>query len=511
MASKGVFDVSGWRGVTGTTSQATAARGLRASLYWEGQHQGRNAFSASALPFTLGLMAVVCEFCISGNTLNEMGLSYSQLGGNPLVKFLPGTYLAVFGAVASLFGSSGQLASLFSKAPALLLFCTITLFCIVFASVNVGLTGAGVYVDTYISAGALAIIMANASNRQRAILARLVLALCIANVLISFAEYVHQEHIIPMDFTDETGKKLTDNQSDEFRPAALYTHSLTGAMATAFGVFLVFAINLRFVTAGVCFLVLMVGLLGFGGRAALLVTVGMLSVRMFVTLGRDMLKGRVNGRVLAIAALSVAILGPLTGFLLYATPVGARIAARAYYDDSAEVRADQWGVFAKLTPQQLMFGTPATDLDLIYGQIGLVGVENPFILVFLNLGIIGVPIFTGGLLAFFLYLYRTYPDSKWVLMAALLILSSSNSIGVKSPDLFMMTACAISMKGGSRVRLPRVTRKVRITLPFPHLPAKGLSPEGIIRRPVYYGFQGMRRLSSNVVRRDRIDFETPDA
>jgi hypothetical protein len=494
--------------VTGTTSQATAARGLRASLYWEGHHRTRNAVSASPLPFTLGLLAVACEFTISGNTLSNMGISYSEIGGSPLVKFLPGTYLAVLGAFSSLVGPSGQLTYLFSKAPVLLLYCALMVFCIVFSAVNVGLTGAGVYVDTYISAGALAMIMVNASDRQRAILARLVLALCIANVLISFAEYVHREHFIPMDFTAENGKKLTDDQSDEFRPAALYTHSLAGAMATAFGVFLVLAINLRFITAGVCFIILMVGLLSFGGRAALMVTIALLSLRMFVTLARDMMKGRVNGRILAVAALSVAILGPLTGFLLYATPVGSRIAARAYYDDSAEVRVDQWRVFEKLSPQQLMFGTPAADLDLIYGQIGLVGVENPFILIFLNLGIIGVPIFAGGLLAFFLYLHRTYPDSKWVLIAALLILSSSNSIGVKGPDLFMMTACAIGMKGYSRVRLTSIARRMRPALPFPQ-PVRGLTP-GAISRPLAYIGQGDRRLSS-LVRRGRTNFKTSDS
>ena len=70
-------------------------------------------------------------------------------------------------------------------------------FCAIFAAVNVGLTGVGVYIDTFISAGALAIIMVNASARERAILARLVLALCVINVLISLAEYVHQEHFIP--------------------------------------------------------------------------------------------------------------------------------------------------------------------------------------------------------------------------------------------------------------------------------------------------------------------------
>jgi hypothetical protein len=108
-----------------------------------------------------------------------------------------------------------------------------------------------------------------------------------------------------------------------------------------------------------------------------------------------------------------------------------------------------------------MFGTPATDLERVYEQAGLKGVENPFILIFLNLGIVGVPIYALAMLAYFIYLRRAYPDSGWLLFSGVIILFSSNSIGVKTPDLFMMTACAIAMKGSFgtvpsdlKVRLP---------------------------------------------------------
>jgi hypothetical protein len=448
----------------------------------------------------LVLLAVTCEFCISGNTLEQMGISYSTLGGSPFVKFLPATYLAIFGAVTSLNSRQGGLGHLFSRAPALLLYCALMVFCAIFAAVNVGLTGVGVYIDTFISAGALAIIMVNASARERAILARLVLAFCVINVLISLAEYVHQEHFIPI-LTDELGKR--DSQSGEFRPAALYTHPLTGAMATAFGIFLVLAMNLRFVTTGACFVILSVGLLAFGGRAALLVTVSLLLLRVFVTFVRDMIKWRrVNGRLLGVLALAILVLGPLVGFLLTATPVGQRIAARAYYDDSAEVRADQWRVFERLNIQQAMFGTPAAELGSIYQQVGLRGVENPFILIFLNLGIVGVPFLGGGLLAYFLYIRRAYPDSGWLLGAALLILSTSNSIGTKSPDLFMMTACAVSMKSYGRLGL--VARRLRPTMHFPHLPPKELSPEASTGRPMMAIANKDRGLSPYVVRKPRI-------
>ena len=483
--------------MTGAEPHAEAARGLRASLYSGTRGRSEGTIRTSPLAFTLVLLAVTCEFCISGNTLNQMGISYSTLGGSPFVKFLPATYLAIFGAVISLNSRQGGLDHLLSRAPALPLFFALMVFCVIFAAVNVGLTGVGVYIDTFISAGALAIIMVNASARERVILARLVLALCVINVLISLAEYVRQDHFIP--FTDELGKMYGDSQSVEFRPAALYAHPLTGAMATAFGIFLVLEMNLRFVTTGACFVILSVGLLAFGGRAALLVTVSLLLLRVFVTFVHDLIIWRrVNGRLLGVLALAILVLGPLFGFLLTATPVGQRIAERAYYDDSAKVRVDQWRVFEKLNIQQAMFGTPVAALAQ---RIGLQGIENPFILVFLNLGIVGVPFFGGGLLAYFLYMRRAYPDSGWLLGAALLILSTSNSIGTKSPDLFMMTACAVSMKSYGRLGLTRAARRLRPAMHFPHLLPTGLSPEARPGRPMMAIANKDRGLSTDVVRR----------
>jgi hypothetical protein len=485
-------------------SQAIPRRALRASLFSGERAPNAPSVGVSTPAYCLALLAVFVEFVISGNTLNLLGIPYNQLGGNPLVKFHPATYLAVIAAIVALAAGSSRgrgLGHLLSKAPALLVFGAVIIFCTVFATVNVGVTGAGIYIDTYLSAGALAVVMVDADARQRRILARLVLALCVMNVLISLAEYVHKEHFIPLEIQTGDGKLVTDDGTDEFRPAALYGHSLSGAMATAFGVFLLLSMRLRFATAAICFGIFAVGLLGFGGRAALGVTLGLLALRVTVTFARDFMRGRVNGRLLATVLLSALVLGPLAAYLLTDTPVGERIAARSYYDDSAEVRTDQWQVFGKLTPNQAMFGTPATDLQQIYDQVGLAGVENPFILVFLNLGIVGSPIFAFGLIAYFFYLGRAYPESRWLLFAAILILSGSNSIGTKSADLVMMTACAVTMRGQLGRHPLRVLRTLPAQSVFPHLRPKGLTQEAQIPEANVSSARPNRGLSSDVVQR----------
>ena len=131
------------------------------------------------------------------------------------------------------------------------------------------------YVDNYLSAGGLAIAMFSANGRQRRVIAQLILVLCVINVLISLAEYVHQEHFIPLDMKSGDGKVYSDDESEEFRPAALYTHPLTGAMATAFGLFSS-RNEIAIWDRAICVGIFAVGLLGFGGRAALGVTIGLL-------------------------------------------------------------------------------------------------------------------------------------------------------------------------------------------------------------------------------------------
>jgi hypothetical protein len=187
--------------------------------------------------------------------------------------------------------------------------------------------------------------------------------------------------------------------------------------------------------------------------------------------------------------------------LLTETPVGERIAARAYYDESAEVRSDQWQVLSKVNTQQALYGTPVPDLALIYEQVGLTGVENPLILVFLNLGIIGSPILVLGLVIYFLYLRQAYPQSGWLLLAAAFIFFSSNSIGVKSPDLFMMTVCAVTMKRQLEDRSAQTRRMFRSQFVSLRSQSTGLTRDPSVGRAIMSLRTAARHLSPYVVKR----------
>ena len=406
--------------------------------------------------FFLAVLAVFIEFVLSENTLFVLGLGNSTApGGNPLLKFHPATYLAIFAALTSIAQGhrrGGGLGILMREAPALLGFLAVTLFCALYAVVNVGVTGVGVYIDTYLSAGCIGVVLVTANQRQRTFLARLILMLCVINVAISVVESIRQEHFIPLEID---GKTIDDLGDGDFRPAALYTHPLAGAMITAFAVFLVLALDYTFVTTSLLLFILAVGLFSFGGRAAIAATAGLLALRACLTFFNDLFRRRVNLTFIAGSLLVIFVLIPALTYLVAATPVGDRLVNRWYFDDSAEVRVVQWQILNHLTFRQALFGTPGGDLLQIYSMVGLTGVENPFLLLFLNLGLIGLPVFCIGLAALFIHLYQTHSRSKWLLLAALLIISSSNSIGTKAPDLFMLVVFASAMAA-------RPTRRMRL-------------------------------------------------
>ena len=79
-----------------------AVRTLEPIRQADAKHAGGNQRMRCAT-FTLGLLAVIVEFAISGNTVENFSIDYSSPGGNPLVKLHPGTYLVSLAAFMVLF------------------------------------------------------------------------------------------------------------------------------------------------------------------------------------------------------------------------------------------------------------------------------------------------------------------------------------------------------------------------------------------------------------------------
>jgi hypothetical protein len=163
--------------------------------------------------------------------------------------------------------------------------------------------------------------------------------------------------------------------------------------------------------------------------------------------------------------VAAAIIVPLLILIIVTqTTIADRIIDTLYFDDSAQVRVTQWMVLDYLNLKNWLFGVPLADLEALKYQIGLDAsedIENFWLLLCLNLGAIGFVVFVTIFGCFLLHIARSGGGLNGLLLmvSALIIDSSSNSLGTKSNDLFIEVAFLMAMSGfKSYVRQPPAPR-----------------------------------------------------
>ena len=450
---------------------------------------GRSLSTARYYGFAIGYAAIIAALVLPSTLLLHYGLATDEPGGNVFAKFMPATYLAVIAGGIALYGSrnSGGLTRLFRDSPALAWATVLLVLCAVYSVLSVGVSGVAIYVNTYLSAMLLAVATLHATARQRRIIGYTLMVFAILNVGISLLEGATHAHFLPVDPGLQAGY---NNGVDEFRGQALYEHPLTGALATALAVFLLLGMRLGNWTAGFLLGVLFVGLMSFGGRAALAVTILVIVVASLGRLVISLVQRRLSLSFLA-AVMAGAMLLPvlLVGLVMY-TDVGIRIMSHLYMDNSADVRVIQWRILDLLSFHQTLFGVPANDVIAMKAQIGLdkpgTDIESFPLLMFLNLGLVGFPFYLLSLALFVLHLgARTKSSAGWLMVvAAMLICSTSNSLGRKVPDLLFLTAFATGLSGFStKERTPVAAVRRRVPEPLPTRPTarSALSPNATQR------------------------------
>ena len=155
-----------------------------------------------------------------------------------------------------------------------LIYVLLTVLCAMCSFVSVGTAGASNYIDTFVAAGALAMILATGDLHQRRRLGYALMALVLLNVILSFWESVSATHLIPLHISTFDLRKVVGREGNDFRPAGLYPHPLMAACVTSMGVWLLLSMRLRPWLSGVAIALLAAGLFSFGGRATLLITLG---------------------------------------------------------------------------------------------------------------------------------------------------------------------------------------------------------------------------------------------
>ncbi len=440
--------------------------------------------------FRLGVFAILLQFFLSYVVLNAMGLSPEA------VKLHPATVLVIFcGTWVLMRGMPFHQRC--RETPGLVIFVVMIPVLALYGSYFVGFSGSAVYPESYWSAGLLALMLESADPKQKRFLAKLLIALCVLNVLIALYESATGTDWFPLAIDPDAPDTATTTLVD-FRPNAFFNHPLTASLITSMAVFLLYGMRMRFIFAAPIFGILLIGLLAYGGRTALGVTLSVTVLAALYNLFRGIIRRDLKLDFL-LAVLAGAVIIPIViAVIVTQTSIADRIMDTLYIDGSAEARSTMLEIFRHLTLKNWLFGISHDDMTVLKYQIGLGGnstdIENFWILMLLDLGLIGFGVF---LVVFGMFLYHLGRVSRnvngWLLVICSLVIDSgSNSLGVKSNDLFLEVAFVVGISGyAGYVREPRVrVNRIRERLKLLDRPASALGAVSTARR------HGLRVLAS---------------
>jgi len=415
--------------------------------------------------FWLAMVAILLQCFLPYVVLVAIGID------SPAVKLHPATILVIVGGICAL-ATGPSFHQRCRETPGLMLFVVMIPVLAIYASISTGISGVAIYPESYWSAGLLALMLEPASPKQKRFLARLLVAFCVFNVFIALYEHMTATELFPAIADPDAHDKIVDPGVD-FRANAFFNHPLTGSLITTMAVFLVYAMRMRFISAALIFGILLVGMVAYGGRTALVVvSIFTVTAAAFVLL-RGIIRRNLRLDFVVAVVLGLVVVPLLAYLVITQTTLAERIMDRLYFDDSAEVRTTQFMIFSHLTLPDWLFGISRSHLEVLKLQIGLdsknTDIENFWLIMVLNLGVIGFTLFTIVFFGFLYHLGRISRNANgWLLVgAALIIDSGSNSLGVKTSDLFMEVPFVVAMSGfadyarSPRLVMPRLLESLR--------------------------------------------------
>jgi len=433
------------------------------SLAFSATDPRRRAAEQQSLPFWFAMFALFLYFALSPNVFGALGLDFGSPDANPLVKVHPGTHIVIIAGLFYLCRSKYEFARLCHESPALMTYLLVIPLLGFYAMIWSGYSGSAVYIENYWSAGMMALLLQSGTEEQRRKLGWFLLWVCLINVTVAIYENLTFSHIFPLVLAAEQ----IDPTDIDFRAHAFFGHPLTAALVMFLAFPLVYAMRLRTLLTGAIIGFLLVGMLAFGGRAALGITLIITGATIIYLFFRGILQRQMELDFMVMLVLALIVIPLVLVVVVATTPIADRILGTLYFDDSAMAREEQWKVLSHLTMSNWLFGVSMVDLMHLKYQIGLgrddTDIENFWLLMFLNLGGIGFAVFVAILLTFLVHLgrYARQPAGWVLLVGAIIIESGSNSLGVKTSDLCIIAAFMVALSAFQKVTVPPVVRQPR--------------------------------------------------
>jgi hypothetical protein len=381
---------------------------------------------------------LVLYLLLPANLLVTVGYPYDVPYGAFPAKIHPGTYVIGLGFLSLVFGGNPirRLTTLAQLERAGVAFLLGGIAVLVLSVVRYGTSGTAFIIDTFIATAMVTLVLRAAGDRWCRFCFHLVVIAVAINALIGFLQSFGHWRLVPYMAGDLI---LTE---DYFRANALGGHPLSNAFRTAVVVLALPVLGGRLKVAGLMGL-MMLALLAFGGRTALVVAVVLLGGWGAVRLGRGVVGKTLHSHIVILIALGAPVVASAVIGVLAASNIASRIIGTLYWDDSAESRVLVFRIFDYLDNSRLILGIGPDDIEklLFYlrSSTSLYYIENTWILLLLQFGVVGMLLLVPAMFALFITAAARGGTAGWlVTIAVLVIVSSNNALASKTQNLALV-------------------------------------------------------------------------
>jgi hypothetical protein len=410
-------------------------------------------------PFVLVLLGLLLYLLVSDSLLVSQGIPYNTPSGSFLFKQHPGTYLIFLGFVILLFqGHPRDLwVRLFANASAPLLLGGVVLGILIYTGIRFGPSGNAYFIDTLLAPALLATVLLQVPLEWRRMVFRMVLVLIIFNALLGIGESLTHWRITPYLIDGEPAIE------EFFRATALAGHPLKNSLRTATLLIacLILPIGFRL------FLIplLLIALLAFGSRAALVLSVMLLGAWAFYQFFKDIVTRTLDPRLvfgLFFATLVIAV-GIVS--VIVSLGLGQRIFETFYWDTSAQHRILVLKALDFLSVQDWLWGMGPvgrqTILDKLISSSTMSGYENFWVMFLVQIGLAwSIPLSLALLWMIASLIRRTPSEVKLAALVFLILASSNNSLATKSQDLAILVAILIGASAEAALMVQSPSKKL---------------------------------------------------
>jgi hypothetical protein len=381
----------------------------------------------------LTIAAFTLRFFIPPEVMNLV-VNYTSDGGSFLEKLHVGSYLIFLLVPVVLFSRPFYLeGDDIGRFKDLLRFTLLVTLLIVFLMGTGRANAAGLFMDSYVVAGACGLIMLASSRDARVLIGDAVLVMNLVSATIGIFEFLARQRLIYYHFEEEF-----------FRPTALADHPLTFGMTCGASIAFVAMTRWKLWVKLAAIFLLVIATTASGARFALLLT--LLEILALVLLVPWTGFTRRNERRAKLAVLLMILAG---GALLFAVLGAAGALSRfndGIVDENFFARTDIYTIFGLVPWQSIVFGADMLDiLKIVNTEIGLPYIESsPVYLTFL----IGAPLAACVFaLLFWLFwrLLRHVAIEAWIGIAVFMGAAlSNNMLSTKTPVIAMFVVLILA-------------------------------------------------------------------